>query len=112
MQWQLFASTFAAIFLAEMGDKTQIAALVLSGSSSARWSVFLGAATALVATTAIAVIAGAAIGRYIPVVWLKRGAGAVFIVMGVSFLLTRPAAPATPAAGPGDTPGAASGPPL
>jgi putative Ca2+/H+ antiporter (TMEM165/GDT1 family) len=87
MDWKLFASTFAAIFLAEIGDKTQLATLSLAAAGSSRWAVFAGSALALVATSAIAVLAGEALSRAVPPVWLKRGAGALFILLGVLFLL-------------------------
>ena len=89
MDWKLFASTFAAIFLAELGDKTQLATLSLAAGGSSRLIVFAGAALALVATSAIAVLAGEAVSRVIPPVWIRRGAGALFIVLGVVFLLGR-----------------------
>jgi putative Ca2+/H+ antiporter (TMEM165/GDT1 family) len=88
MDWKLFGSTFVAIFLAELGDKTQLATLSLSTGSSSRWVVFAGSALALVATSAIAVLAGDAFARLIPPVWVKRAAGALFIVLGLVFLLT------------------------
>jgi len=60
---RLLVSTFAAVFLAELGDKTQVATLSLAAGSSSRWAVFAGASLALVATSAIAVLlAGAAQG--------------------------------------------------
>lgn len=86
MDWRLFASTFAAIFLAEMGDKTQLATMSLSAGSS-RWVVFAGSALALVATSLIAVLVGEGLTRLVPQVWIKRAAGALFIVMGVLFVL-------------------------
>jgi putative Ca2+/H+ antiporter (TMEM165/GDT1 family) len=89
MDWKLFTSTFAAIFLAELGDKTQLATLSLAAGGSSRWVVFAGAALALVATSAIAVLAGQGVSRLIPPLWLRRGAGVVFIVLGVLFLLGR-----------------------
>jgi putative Ca2+/H+ antiporter (TMEM165/GDT1 family) len=89
MDWKLFVSTFGAIFLAEIGDKTQLATLSLAAGGSSRWVVFAGSALALVATSAIAVLAGEALSRVIPPVWLKRGAGALFIVLGIVFLLSR-----------------------
>lgn len=88
LSWKLFATTFATIFVAEMGDKTQLAAFALSGNASSRWTVFAAASLALIATTAIAVVAGAAVGRYIPAVWVQRGAGALFVILGVIFLIT------------------------
>jgi putative Ca2+/H+ antiporter (TMEM165/GDT1 family) len=89
VDWKLFASTFAAIFLAELGDKTQLATLSLAAGGSSRLIVFAGAALALVATSAVAVIAGEAVSRVIPPVWIRRGAGALFIVLGAIFLLGR-----------------------
>jgi len=86
MDWKLFLSTFGAIFLAEMGDKTQIATLTFAAGGSSRWIVFAGSALALVATSAIAVLAGEAISRVVPPVWLHRAAGAVFVVLGVLYL--------------------------
>jgi putative Ca2+/H+ antiporter (TMEM165/GDT1 family) len=109
MQYKLLGSTFLAIFLAEMGDKTQLAAFALSSGSSSRWSVFVGASLALIATTALAVIAGGAIGRYIPEIWIKRAAGAMFIALGIAFLLARPSPPDTPNAL--ETPAASDAPP-
>ncbi len=88
MDWKLFASTFAAIFLAEMGDKTQLSTMTLAAGSS-RWVVFAGSALALVATSAIAVLLGEGIARVVPQVWMKRAAGIVFVVMGVLFLFTK-----------------------
>ena len=85
MDWKLFASTFAAIFLAELGDKTQLATLTLASGGS-RWVVFGGAALALVASTAIAVLAGEAVSRAIPPIWIRRGAGVLFLVLGLAFL--------------------------
>jgi Ca2+/H+ antiporter, TMEM165/GDT1 family len=87
MDWTLFASTFAAIFVAELGDKTQLATLSLSAGSASRWVVFAGAALALVATSAIAVIAGEAVSRAVPPHWLRRAAGVVFVVLGLVYLL-------------------------
>lgn len=88
MDWKLFASTFAAIFLAEMGDKTQLATMSLAAGSS-RWVVFAAAATALVATSAVAVIAGEAVARLVPALWVKRAAGLLFLVLGAFYLLGR-----------------------
>ena len=90
MDWKLFTSTFLLIFLAELGDKTQLATLGLAAGAASRFSVFLGAAAALVATTALAVVAGEAVGRLVPELWLRRGAGALFVALGAFFLLARP----------------------
>lgn len=89
MDWKLFASTFTAIFLAELGDKTQLAALSLSAGSRSKWAVFAGSALALVATSAIAVGLGEAVSRFVSPQWLRRLAGAGFVAMGVWFLLAK-----------------------
>jgi putative Ca2+/H+ antiporter (TMEM165/GDT1 family) len=89
MDWKLLGSTFLAIFVAELGDKTQLATLSLAagGGPGARWMVFCGAALALVATTALAVLGGEAVTRYVSPTWLHRIAGAVFLVLGVLYLV-------------------------
>jgi len=89
MDWKLFVSTFALIFLAEIGDKTQLSTLSLAAAGSSRWVIFAGAALALIATSAIAVLVGEGVSRVIPPVWLRPGAGCLFIVLGVLFLLSR-----------------------
>jgi putative Ca2+/H+ antiporter (TMEM165/GDT1 family) len=86
MDWRLFVSTFFAIFLAEMGDKTQLATMSLAAGSS-RWVVFAASATALVATSLVAVLVGEGLTRLVPQIWIKRAAGVLFIVMGVVFVL-------------------------
>jgi putative Ca2+/H+ antiporter (TMEM165/GDT1 family) len=90
MDWKLFASTFAAIFVAELGDKTQLAALSFSAGSSSKWTVFAGSALALVASSAIAVAGGEAVSRVVSPLWLRRIAGVVFVAMGLLFLLRKP----------------------
>jgi putative Ca2+/H+ antiporter (TMEM165/GDT1 family) len=81
-------STYAAIFLAELGDKTQLSTLALATGKS-RWEVFLGAGLALLTTTALAVLAGDAVARVVPPVWIRRGAGLLFLTLGAVFLLSR-----------------------
>ncbi|HSM91438.1 MAG TPA: TMEM165/GDT1 family protein, partial [Anaeromyxobacteraceae bacterium] len=73
------------IFLAEMGDKTQLATMTLAAGHS-RWTIFAGAAAALVATSAIGVLVGGGIAKVIPAIWIQRAAGLMFVVMGVAFL--------------------------
>jgi Ca2+/H+ antiporter, TMEM165/GDT1 family len=86
MDWRLFFSTFFAIFLAEMGDKTQLATMSLAAGSS-RWIVFAASASALVATSLVAVLVGEGLSRLVPQIWIKRAAGALFIVLGIVFVL-------------------------
>jgi len=89
MNLRLFASTFGLIFLAELGDKTQLATLSLAASERSRLPVFMGAATALVVTSAIVVAAGDIVARYVPPIWIQRAAGVAFVAMGGLLLLSR-----------------------
>ncbi len=89
MEWKLLVSTFVAIFVAELGDKTQLATLTLSAASTSRWMVFAGAALALVATSAVAVVAGDLVTRVVSPALLQRLAGVVFVVIGLAYLLGR-----------------------
>jgi Ca2+/H+ antiporter, TMEM165/GDT1 family len=56
--WAVFSSTFITIFLAEMGDKTQLVTLLMSAESQAPWIVFIGAAIALITTSLLGVLIG------------------------------------------------------
>ena len=56
--WPVFSSTFITIFLAEMGDKTQLVTLLMSAESQSPWIVFLGAAIALISTSLLGVLIG------------------------------------------------------
>ncbi len=87
MDWKLLASSFTLIFLAELGDKTQLATLALAAGGRSRLAIFVGAALALVATSAIAVLAGEAVARAVPEIWIKRVAGLGFLLLGTLFLL-------------------------
>jgi len=81
--WQAFASTCGLLFVAEMGDKTQLAVLGLAGKRSAVWSVFVGGALALTLVTALGVIGGERLCRIVPERTLRWLSAAAFLVMGV-----------------------------
>lgn len=89
MDFKLLAQSFALIFLAELGDKTQLATLTLAASGKSRLMVFLGSALALTLTSAIAVLVGEGLARVVPEAWIRRAAGLGFVVLGVLFLLGR-----------------------
>ena len=86
MDLKLLLSTFGLVFLAELGDKTQLATLSLAASGQSRLAVFLGAAAALITSSLVAVLAGETLARLVPPVWIHRAAGVGFIVMGILFL--------------------------
>ena len=89
MDFRLALSTFGLVFLAELGDKTQLATLSLAASGKSRLAVFVGAAAALVVTSGIGVLVGEAVSRVVPPVWIQRVAGAAFVVMGILLLVGR-----------------------
>jgi putative Ca2+/H+ antiporter (TMEM165/GDT1 family) len=89
MDWKQFAVTFGAVFVAELGDKTQLATLSMAAGQVNRLSVFVGSASALVCTSLIAVLAGGVISRYVPPQYLRRGAGAIFIVLGLLYMFRK-----------------------
>jgi Ca2+/H+ antiporter, TMEM165/GDT1 family len=82
MDWKIFWVTFGTIFLAEMGDKTQLAALTMSAETRLPLSVFLGASVALCVVTLLGVLLGAWLTHWLPEGLLKKIAGASFIVIG------------------------------
>ncbi len=86
MDPKVFAATFVAVFAAELGDKTQLATFAFAAGQKAKWTVFFAAAAALVCTSALAVVAAEAVQRFIPVAWLHRGAGVLFVVLGALLL--------------------------
>lgn len=87
MNWPLFLSTFTLIFLAELGDKTQLAVMSQSASSSSKWTVFIAGALALSISTAIGVLAGDLIRRFVPDErYIKCAGGALFLIFGCLML--------------------------
>jgi putative Ca2+/H+ antiporter (TMEM165/GDT1 family) len=88
MDWKLMATSFTVVFLAELGDKTQLAALSLSGESRRPLEVFIGASVALVLVTLIGVVAGSWLGRRLPERVVSIASALLFIGIGV-WLLAR-----------------------
>ena len=87
MDLRVFLTTFGIIFLAEMGDKTQLAAITMAADSKKPWAVFFGASLALAAVSLLGVLVGSFLGDYVPILWVKRVAATAFIVIGVLMLL-------------------------
>jgi putative Ca2+/H+ antiporter (TMEM165/GDT1 family) len=79
-----FFTVFATVLLAELGDKTQLATLLFAtNKENPKLMVFLAAAGALITASAIAVLAGGAIGRYVNPKYLSWIAGIGFICVGI-----------------------------
>lgn len=87
MEWRAFITAFGMVFLAELGDKTQLAAMTLAAQTRKPWAVFLGTALSLACVSAIGVAVGAALGEFLPLAWVKRIAGAAFVLVGGLMLL-------------------------
>ena len=83
----LLLSTFLTIFIAELGDKTQLATLTISGTSNKPLAVFLGSATALVFASLIGALAGGSISTFIPEVVLKSIASLTFLIIGIRLFM-------------------------
>jgi len=88
MDLKVLLTTFGMVFLAELGDKTQLATFAFAADGKSRLAVFIGAAAALVLTSLIAVILGAAVSRVVPANYVKTGAGALFLILGAWMLFS------------------------
>jgi putative Ca2+/H+ antiporter (TMEM165/GDT1 family) len=87
MDIKLLGAVFGTVFLAELGDKTQLATLLFASRERANLlTVFLAASSALVAASAIGVLAGAALSNYVQPKYMSQVAGLGFIVIGAWIL--------------------------
>ncbi|MCH1444837.1 MAG: TMEM165/GDT1 family protein [Luminiphilus sp.] len=83
MELKVFFTVFAAVFIAELGDKTQLATMLFAADKEvSKWTVFWGASAALVVATVIGVIAGTVLSEFINERYLNYIAGAGFILIG------------------------------
>ncbi len=83
MNWDAFLSTFALVFVAELGDKTQLAVVTQACKYRSPWAVFLGGSIALTAVTALGAGGGHLVGQFVPATVLQLLAALAFLVMGV-----------------------------
>ncbi len=83
MNWKVFAATFVTLFLAELGDKTQLAAISLTSETGRPLSVFLGSVTALALVTLIGVAFGSILLEFVPREVITKAAAALFVVIGI-----------------------------
>ena len=88
MDIKVLLMTFGMIFLAELGDKTQLATFTFAAESKSRLAVFIGSATALVLTSLLAVLLGSGIARVVPTNYIKVAAGVLFVVLGVWMIVS------------------------
>ncbi|HIK56343.1 MAG TPA: TMEM165/GDT1 family protein [Synechococcales cyanobacterium M55_K2018_004] len=88
MNWHLLSLSFAMVFVSELGDKSQLAAIALGGSTRSMRAVFLGTAVALLLASFLGVILGGSAAQVLPTRWVKAIAAIGFAVMGVRLLLS------------------------
>ena len=83
MDWKILGVVFVSVFIAEMGDKTQLATMLFAADKDvSKWTIFFGASLALVATSAIGVLVGGVLSEYVSEKYLHYAAGAGFIIIG------------------------------
>jgi len=88
MEYKVFFTVFAAVFIAELGDKTQLATMLFAADKEvSKMTVFLGASLALIVASGVGVLAGSAISQYISTRHLSYIAGIGFIGIGIWTLL-------------------------
>ena len=83
----LLFTTFFTVFLAEMGDKTQLTTITLSSTTNKPLAVFMGSSIALILATLLGALAGSSIANLIPAFILKLISGIVFLIIGINLLL-------------------------
>ncbi|HON87242.1 MAG TPA: TMEM165/GDT1 family protein [Bacillota bacterium] len=87
LNWETVLSTFLVVFLAELGDKTQLSTMALAASEKAVWSVFLGSALALVLSSFVGALVGASLYHIVSPHIIRLCAGGAFVVVGILMLL-------------------------
>ena len=84
MDWKVFLTVFAAVFIAELGDKTQLATMLFAADKEvSKYTVFLAASAALIVASAIGVLAGGLAARYLDPRILSLIAGGGFVIIGI-----------------------------
>ena len=84
MDYKILLTVFATVFIAELGDKTQLATMLFAADREvSKWTVFIGASLALILTSAIGVLLGSVISSYLSAKHLHYIAGAGFIAIGI-----------------------------
>ena len=82
----LIFTTFVTVFVAEMGDKTQLTTITLSSTTNKPLAVFIGSSIALILATLLGALAGGSIANLIPAFLLKLLSGIVFLFIGIDLL--------------------------
>jgi len=83
MDWKIVLTTFTTLFLAELGDKTQLAAITMTANTKQPLAVFIGGTLALAVVTGLCVVFGSALLEVVPAALVKKIAASAFVVIGV-----------------------------
>lgn len=86
---KIIISTFFLVFVAELGDKTQITTMLLSAESNSRFAVFLGSALALVCSSFVGVVLGSILNKYVPPMVIQKTAAIAFVIIGLLLFLNK-----------------------
>jgi putative Ca2+/H+ antiporter (TMEM165/GDT1 family) len=89
MDWQLLGLSFVMVFLSELGDKSQLAAITLGSNTRSPRIAFLGVAVGLVFTSFLGVLLGEGVSQFLPIYWLKAIAAIGFALMGLWLILPK-----------------------
>lgn len=84
--WKSIFSAFLLVFLAELGDKTQLSTIMLSAKSHSIWYTFIGSALALVLSSFLGAISGSFIHKYIPSFYIQLCSGIAFVIIGIMLI--------------------------
>lgn len=84
--WKTILTAFFLVFLAELGDKTQLSTMLLASKSDSIWMVFVGSSFALVLSSLLGVLLGSYINKCVPAIYIQIGSGVAFLVVGVLLL--------------------------
>lgn len=87
--YKLIFSTFLVVFIAELGDKTQLTTMLLSAQSKSKIPIFIGSSLALVLSSFVGVLLGSVINKYIPPQTIQIAAALAFIIIGLLLLFNK-----------------------
>lgn len=87
MDWKVFLATFSAIFFAELADKTQLVGIGMAAKSGKPVAVWLGSVAAYIVVTALTVLIGATLGKFIKPEFIRYTGALLFIIIGVLVFL-------------------------
>ena len=87
MDWKIFVTTFTAVFFAELADKTQFVGISMSAKSGKPLTVWAGSVLAYIIITAVTVLIGATLGRYIKPDLIRYIGASLFVIIGALMFL-------------------------